>query len=285
MSSNIRRAAAVSLFVAAGTLAARAESTTWLDRVNFYRATASLPPVEEDAELSRAVLLHARYMIRHGIVKHEEQRGDRDTTADGAAAAASSNLAGSSRIDESDAWAIDSWMQAPFHAIGILDPALTRVGFGIEHAHTASLQTAAGLDVIRGRRSDPSSVHYPIVWPANGAVVPIAAHVEEYPSPLTSCTGYTAPAGLPLIIQLGPNATPHVRASAILEGNRSLAHCVFDGGTYWNRDDGERRLGRSILASRGAIVMIPRDPLRPGANYRATVDVNGLRIDWTFSVR
>ena len=275
----------MSLFVSATTLVSRADSSSWLDRVNFYRKTASLPPVEEDTELSRAVLLHARYMIRHGVVKHEEQRGDRDATVDGAAAAAASNLAGSSRIDEPDAWAIDSWMQAPFHALGILDPALTRVGFGIEHAHTASLQTAAGLDVIRGRRSDSSSAHYPIVWPAAGAVVPITTHVEEYPSPLTSCAGYTAPAGLPLIIQLGPDATTHVRASAIVEGNRSLAHCVFDGGTYRNRDDRERQLGRSILASRGAIVLIPREPLRPGANYRATVDINDLQIDWTFSVR
>lgn len=37
----------------------------WLDRVNFYRATAGLPPVEEDPELSGAVSEHARYMVRH----------------------------------------------------------------------------------------------------------------------------------------------------------------------------------------------------------------------------
>jgi hypothetical protein len=123
------------------------------------------------------------------------------------------------------------------------------------------------------------------VWPADGAVVPIAAHVEEYPSPLTSCPGYTAPAGLPVIVQLGRNATPRVRASAIVEGDRPLEHCVFDGSTYGNRDEGEQRLGRSILASRGAIVMIPRNPLRSGATYRAVIDVDGQRIEWAFSVR
>src|SRR5437763_6779242 len=106
------QAAAVSMLVAAATLVTRAESAAWLDRVNFYRATASLPPVEEDVELSRGVVDHARYMVRHGVVKHEERRGDRWTTAAGTAAAAASNLAGSSRIDESDSWAIDMWMQA-----------------------------------------------------------------------------------------------------------------------------------------------------------------------------
>ena len=60
---------------------------------------------------------------------------------------------------------------------------------------------------------------------------------------------------------------------------------MFDGSTYGNRDDGERRLGRSILASRGAIVMIPRNPLRSGATYRAAIDVDDQRIEWTFSVR
>ncbi|HEV3142091.1 MAG TPA: CAP domain-containing protein, partial [Vicinamibacterales bacterium] len=281
----IRHAAAVSVLAAAAVLAAHAESPAWLERVNFYRATASLPSVEEDVDLSRGIVDHARYMLRHGVVKHDERRGDRWTTADGAAAAAASNLAGSSRIDEPDSWAVDTWMQAPFHAIGILDPALSRVGFGIEHAHTSNLQTAAGLDVIRGRRVDPSSIQYPVVWPSDGAVVPIAAHVEEYPSPLVSCPGYTAPSGLPLIVQLGRDETPHVRASAFVEGDRLLEHCVFDGGTYWNPDAAERRLGRSILASRGAIVMIPRNPLRPGASYRAAVDVNDRRIEWIFSVR
>jgi hypothetical protein len=48
-------------------------------------------------------------------------------------------------------------MQAPFHALGILDPALQQVGFGIERAQRRRIQTAAGLDVIRGRSTAPTS--------------------------------------------------------------------------------------------------------------------------------
>ena len=110
-------------------------------------------------------------------------------------------------------------------------------------------------------------------------------HISEYPSPLTSCRGYEAPTGLPVIVQLGSgNQVPRVTGSWFAEGTRVLDHCIFDEGSYMNRDAGQQRLGRSILASRNAIVLIPRKPLRPGARYRAVVEVNGRLIDWTFGV-
>jgi len=257
----------------------------WLERLNRYRAAALLPPVVEDIALSGAVLQHARYMILHGIVKHSQKRHDSGATLEGAAAAAGSNLAGSIHSTEPDSWAVDTWMQAPFHALGILDPALQHVGFGIDHALSGRVQTAAGLDVTRGRSTVPLSVSYPIVWPADGASVPLATHTAEYPSPLTSCPGYKAPTGLPLIVQLGSGAAvPHVVASWFGEGERWLDHCLFDEGTYRNRDRVQQQLGRTILAARNAIVLVPREPLRSGSRYRAVVQVNGRQIDWTFTV-
>jgi hypothetical protein len=258
---------------------------TWLDRVNFYRATARLPPVVEDPALSRAVMRHARYMVMHEVVQHSENRRDTWATPEGAAAAAVSNLAGSSLPTEPDDWAVDIWMQAPFHAIGILDPSLRRVGFGIEHAQTGQIQTAAGLDVIRGRSAPASSVSYPILWPANGASVPLAVHIAEHPSPLTSCPGYHTPTGLPLILQLGSGGKVlHVTRSWVTAGERLLEHCVFDGGTYRNPDAAEQQIARSVLASRDAIVLIPHQPLQAGVHYRVVVEVDGRLIDWTFAV-
>jgi Cysteine-rich secretory protein family len=279
-------AGCVSLFVVAAARTPHAEEgSSWLERLNFYRATASLPPVAEDRGLSGAVSQHARYMVMHDILKHSEDRRDSWATPEGAAAAAASNLAASTRPTEPDSWAIDVWMQAPFHALGILDPALRQVGFGIYRAPRGTIQTAAGLDVIRGRSLAPPSTWYPIAWPADGATVPLVAHTDEYPSPLTSCPGYRAPTGLPLIVQLGSDGTiPHVTASWIASGERLLEHCVFDEGTYVNHDAAAQQLGRSILAARNAIVLVPREPLRHGFAYRAVVDVNGRRIDWTFRV-
>ena len=284
----LRLAACVLLLALAATSLPRPEENGgWLDRVNFYRATASLPPVVEAPLLSRDIRQHARYMVIHDAIEHA-QRSRRWSSPEGAAAAAASNLAGSTSASESDAWAVDTWMQAPFHAVGILDPALRQVGFGIHRADDGRIQTAAGLDVIRGRATAPAAgVRYPIVWPADGATVPLTAHTEEYPSPLTSCPGYRAPAGLPLIVQTGPGAgRPRVLGSFVGEGAQALEHCVFDEGTYRNQRRHEERLGRGILASRDAIVIIPRAPLRHGSTYRVVLEVAGQpRIDWQFSIR
>lgn len=278
-------AAGVCLLALAGADTPRANSGGWLERVNFYRASAALPPVVEEPSLSGAVLEHARYMVNHDVIEHAQNARRRWATADGAEAAAVSNLAGSLRDDEPEAWAVDTWMQAPFHALGILDPSLSHVGFGIHHARNGKIQTAAGLDVIRGRRGSPSAVRYPIVWPADGATVPLAAHTDESPSPLTSCPGYSAPSGLPIIVQLGPgDGVPEIMGSVIGDGGRFLDHCVFDERTYRNGNAREQALGRSILAARDAIVLIPRRPLDPGRSYRVVIEANRRRIDWTFRV-
>jgi hypothetical protein len=266
--------------------APRAEDgSSWLDRLNYYRATATLPPVAEEPSLSGAVLEHARYIVHNDLLEHSQNARKRWATAEGAAAAAVSNLAASTRPNEPESWAVDVWMQAPFHALGILDPALSRVGFGIHRASSGRIQTAAGLDVIRGRSATAASVRYPIVWPANGASVPLTSHVDEYPSPLTSCPGYSAPTGLPLIVQLGRgDGHPEIMGSVISDGEAFLEHCVFDERSYTNRHAEQQALARRILDARDAIVLIPRKPLRPGATYRVIIEVNRRRIDWTFSV-
>jgi hypothetical protein len=270
-------------FVAAD--APRADSSTWLERLNFYRASAALPPVVEEPSLSAPVLQHARYMVNHDVVEHSQNARRRWATSAGAEAAAVSNLAGSLHPDETDQWAIDTWMQAPFHALGILDPALSHVGFGIHHERNGKIQTAAGLDVIRGRRGPSTPVRYPILWPADGATVPLVAHTDEYPSPLTSCPGYSAPTGLPIIVQLGTgDGEPELMGSVISDGERYLDHCVFDENTYTNRNGREQALGRSILGARDAVILIPRRPLKPGAAYRVVIEANRRRIDWTFRI-
>ena len=279
------QAGLVFLCVCAAAAAPSDAPATWLDRVNFYRATAALPPVVEDPSLSTAVLEHARYMVQHDVVAHSQRPGARGATRSGAAAAAASNLAGSLSALEPENWAVDVWMQAPFHAIGLLDPALTHVGFGIYREPDGRIQTAAGLDVLSGRRRARRATSYPIVWPADGAWVPLTAYTDEYPNPLTSCAGYVAPAGLPLIVQLGDGGViPRVAGSSIAEEGRALDHCVFDQSSYRNDDPGQQRLGRAILASRNAIVLIPRRPLVPGLMYRAIVKVNGRSIDWHFGI-
>lgn len=265
---------------------ANAIATSWLARVNFYRAMASLPPVFEEPMLSAPVAAHARYMVANDVIQHSQNRKRSWSSREGAVAATMSNLAASTNPNEPDSWAVDAWMQAPFHAVGILDPALRKVGFGIHREHDGRrIQTAAGLDVIRGRSTRPVDTTYPIVWPANGTSVPIGMHTSEYPNPLTSCPGYTLPAGLPVIVQMGAGGgIPQVTRTSISEGTRPLEHCVFDESTYRNPNAAEQALGRRVLAFRDAIVLIPREPLQVGSSYRVLVEANGRSIDWVFTV-
>jgi hypothetical protein len=224
-------------------------------------------------------------MVRHDRIEHTQDGWRRGATRVGAAAAGASNLAGSTRDDEPDWWAVDIWMQAPFHALGILDPALTRVGFGIHRARGGRIQTAAGLDVLRGRAHPEAAVHYPILWPGNGASVPLTQHESEYPDPLASCPGYAAPSGLPLIVQLGSGGkVPHVLGSYVGDDAGALEHCTFAETTYVNGNSDAQALGRAILAARDAIVIVPRAPLRRGLTYRVILEVAAeRRIDWRFS--
>jgi uncharacterized protein YkwD len=257
---------------------------SWLARLNFYRSMAMLPPVAEDPALSVGPLDHARYMVRHDVIKHVEGPLDAWATLAGAKAAAVSNLAGSWKA-EPDAWAIDNWMQAPFHAIGILDPALKDVGFGIFRENNGQIQTAAALDVIHGRVEN-SEARFPVLWPAHGTSVPIGAHTSEYPSPLSSCSGYSSPAGLPLIVQLGSGGlVPTGTKSMVWLGKQKVEHCIFDETTYRNPNAADEQLGRSILAARDAIVIVPKYPLKPGATYRVALESSGHKIDWSFKVQ
>lgn len=58
----------------------------------------------------------------------------------------------------------------------------------------------------------------------------------ESPDPLTSCPGYTAPTGPPIILQLGSfSFVPNVSATSFTQDGAPLEHCVYDETTYQTR--------------------------------------------------
>jgi hypothetical protein len=256
----------------------------WLGQVNFYRFTANLPPVAENPAWSVGNALHARYGVKTDTLQHDEDPGSPWYTSEGQAAAQKSNIAATFGLQANDAWAIATWMQAPFHALGILDPRLTHVGHGLYREADGGLQTASGLDVLRGLNY-ALIPRYPVLWPAHGAVIPLTYHWGSYPDPLASCPGYTSPSGLPLLVQLGPgNLTPTVTASSFSRAGLPLQHCVFTEATYSHPDGAAQSLGRAILGPRDAVVLVPRAPLSPGAAYTVSIAANGVTHTWTFAV-
>ena len=271
----------------------------WLAYVNYYRALACLPAVAENAAYSDGDQKHARYMVRNDIVDHTESMVKPWYTPEGAAAGLASNVMGvqgpGSINYYTDEQGIDFWMRGPFHALAILDPKLLQTGFGtfreVGNNTIDDVQMAAALDVNRGLGSVPSSVTFPIKWPSDGTTVNLKSYDGiESPDPLTSCPGYTAPSGLPIILQLGAgNAVASggpspVTQFSLTEGATPRESCEFDENNYQNPDSNLQNIGQQVLNTRDAIVIVPRNPLTPGATYTVSVTANSQVYTWSFTV-
>lgn len=257
----------------------------WLGYLNGYRQQAGLPAVTENMSWSTGGADHARYTVKNDILQHNEEVGNPWFTPDGQAAAQASNLMASWNSQTSDKSAIDSWLQAPFHAVGMLDPALRQVGYGSYREDDGGLQMSASLDVLRGAGEIPPDINFPIYWPGSGMVIDHTSFTSETPNPLTSCPGYTAPSGFPVILQIGPgDLSPVVTDHAFLQGDSPLEHCLFTETTYNNPNSSQQDTARAILDGRDAIVLIPRQPLIPGVQYTVSITANGVPYSWSFRV-
>jgi hypothetical protein len=264
---------------------------SWLAFVNYYRGLAQLPAVAEDPALTNGAQKHAHYMILNNVVEPMELLSDRlGYTSEGAAAAANSLLLGSTTSATTDEQALAYWMQGPFHALGILDPALQRTGFGSDrNSGGAIIQMATALNIVSGLNPNSVSVDtYPVMWPSDGMTVYLRTYTQgtDAPEPLTSCPGYLSPTGLPLLLQIGNGSlsTVSVTSSTLRLGATPVEHCVFTENTYINYDSALQTGGRAVLGTRDAIVLIPRYPLTGGATYAVSVTANGRVYQWSFMV-
>ena len=251
-------------------------SPGWLTRLNFWRSTASVPPVTANATWSNGDYLHSLYMIKNQEVAHSEIAGHPYYTAAGNTAAQKGNIEVSSTTSATDQHAIDWWMGAPFHAMGMMDPRLKSTGFGAYREVRSGWEAGFALDVIRGNSFTGGT--WPVVWPGNGTTVPLRSYGGgEFPDPLSACTGYSAPTGLPVFIEVGGNVATTAGSVHSFTGNGvPLAHCVIEST--------HNPALSSYLASRGGVIVIPKAPLSPGVTYVVTLTVNGVLHTWRFAV-
>jgi hypothetical protein len=258
----------------------------WLVYVNQFRILANLPQLTENVTWSAGGVLHSRYMVKEDEITHYESASSLWYTQEGYDAGRNGNVAVSSSTSYPDESAIDLWMTGPFHAVGILDPQLVQTGFGSYRENSGTWKTGATLDVLRGLGSLPSGINFPIYFPKSGGQTWLTSFGGyESPDPLTSCPGYSAPTGSPVILQLGSGSvTPNVTFSSFRQGNTNLEHCVFDETNYVNSNSVSQSLGRNVLNSRDAIVMMPRNPLVVGQTYIVTITANGQTYTWSFLV-
>ena len=262
----------------------------WQTVLNYYRAAARLPALTENTGWSAGALNHAQYMVKNDVLASSEDISNTWYSPAGATEAANSNLMLSDNVSVTDRQALDFWMSKPFHALGLLDPALLSTGFGSYREDAGPFdpyRMGAVADVRQGIGFIPGSVSFPIAWPSHNSTVTLTSYDgNEQPDPLTSCPGYSAPSGLPILLQVGPGgSTFTVGTHSIQQGNLSLPHCAFTSNSYINGlDPALQTLGRQILAASDAVVLIPQTPLIPGNSYTVSIVVNSQTYVWTFFV-
>ncbi len=265
-------------------------ATDWRSVLSYYRASARLPALSENTNWSVGAANHAHYMVSNDVLANTENPATPWYSSAGATEAANSNLMLSDNVNSTDQQALDFWMAKPFHALGLLDPALLVTGFGSFREDGGPFdpyRMGAVMDVRQGLGAIPGSVSFPILWPGHNTTVYLTSYDgNEQPDPLTSCPGYSAPSGLPIIVQAGPGgSTITVGAHTIMQGNTSLPHCAFTSTTYINAlDPALQSLGQQILAASDAVVLIPQQPLIYGQSYTVSIVVNGQTLVWAFRV-
>jgi hypothetical protein len=243
--------------------------------LNAWRISTGLSTLSENTTYSAGDYDHAVYMVKNDLVTHYETPGTPYYTTDGDTAARNSNIYVSSSTSTTDEQAIDWWMGAPFHSMGMMDPRLTSTGFGSYRQVKSGWDMGAALDVVRGNSFTGGT--FPVYFPANGSSEPLTTFSgNEFPDPLQACSGYTMPTGLPVYLELGGNVSTVAGSTHSFTGNGSpLEHCVIDSTNS--------ALG-SYLVGRGGVIVIPRQPLQSGVTYTVALTVNGAPYTWSFTV-
>lgn len=246
----------------------------WLDRLNAWRGASGVSTLLEDPTWSQGDYNHSLYMVKNDAVTHYEVSGMPYYTPEGDTAARHGNIQVSSTTSKTDDSAIDWWMAAPFHQLGMMDPRLSSTGFGAYRQVKSGWQAGFTLDTLRGNSF--SGGNYPVFFPGNGSSVPLSSYGGgEFPDPLQGCPGYSAPTGLPVTIQVGGNVATTITAHSFTGNGLALAHCVIDSTNG--------AVG-SNLVSREAAILIPQQPLLVGVQYVVSLTVNGAAYQWSFTI-
>jgi uncharacterized protein YkwD len=293
-----RRSVAAGTATASRTTAEGAATAAkpWLARINFFRSLAKLKPVAENPALSRGDYDHARYLVKNfgGLIRRNDALGalmhtespDRPWyTPEGLKAAQNSDVEQwyDSHPTASPAMTnpVNDWIRGPFHRLSILDPRLTEAGYGV-YCEAGVCASALELPHSWSPASAPAE---PVMFPAPGTAIPFSRMITgEWPDPLASCPNYRSPAGLPITLQLGIFVPALLTSHALAVLGAPVEHCAFDSATYTGRNPDDQKWARNVLAAYGAIVLVPRAPLRRGATYSVSVTANGQNYDWSFTV-
>jgi hypothetical protein len=301
-----------------------------IDRINFYRMAAGVPPVTTTQSINAACVKHSTYIVKNRIQGsdaiflqdrlrnlalvpgvREESVGNQWYTEEGAAAARQGYVIRGATAPADGAALIDQIASMGFSAFLVVNPQLSTIGYG-QYCDgsdcAATFTTDFGLEKPEFRRLYDSSevamwnphlgklrfVHArlrkPVEMPPAGFTLPIAAYDGgANPDPLSSCLGYSAPSGVPIILALGASVEgeeAEVKASKHLleEDGVEVESCAFDASSYANPNGYDQRIARDQLQENGAIVVVSKAPFKAGHSYAVSITADGQKYDWSFRV-
>jgi hypothetical protein len=276
--------------------AAAPAETDWLGRINEIRAASQLPPVVEEPAWSAGILAHLNYLAHTSpeletgpyASAHTENPASPAYSEAGAYQAEHSNLGSAG----SNVGAIDVWLGAPFHAIGILRPALRQVAFARDPT-----SGEAGLNVISGlEESNLFAENVPppqqVLFPGPGSTIDLNRFLGESPSPIETCEAqhpgadYSSP-GLPLIALLSEPAAPGLTATLTEPDGTKVSStgpdlCTVTAEDFVTHDPVYGPTGKDILETDQAVFVISRVPLVKGAYAVDIAQPGHPDIAWSF---
>ena len=297
-----------------------------LSRWNYYRAAAGVPRIAADPALNQAALHHAKYLVMNhlgagdGVVSddrltetgwnasaHSESVGNRWYTEDGEKWARGANVIRGSTVPTDGAAMVDEQV-ARADSLAVLNPQLAAVGFGLHCAkddcagvivYRYGLPKAQFFALYEGNAMDwnallgtmPYTVarlRKPLEFPSGAIEFPVRAYRGgEFPDVLSGCSGYSVPAGVPIVLELGAPASGEdvkIASDSLKDGSMQLETCSFDAASYANPDGYQQGRARELLHAAGAVVVIPKNPLQPGHKYEVSIVADSQPYSWSFSV-
>jgi class 3 adenylate cyclase/tRNA A-37 threonylcarbamoyl transferase component Bud32 len=288
-------------------------------RLNFFRNQMGLPPVRGDFAGHDANTNQALSLIQNALA--QASAGGRGggfanrprswiiaDSPDEVAAAESAPIrlmVFNPPAPMNGAKFLNHMMFMPFTSLRLLDPQLREASFG---GGCLSGNCAAVLSVTRGlARPVRLRLYEPTGGggdEAGGSPTPVEAHLKEpfqfpapeqttmilayhggdWPNPLAACPGYTTPTGPAIIIQLGaePGAPPSVSSHTFERAGLRLEHCAIDANAFAAVGGPAGVAGSRLLREMGAVMLIPREQLAPGATYNVSIAAGGKNYSWSF---
>jgi hypothetical protein len=241
-----------------------------VERMNFYRKAAGLEPVTLDPALGKGCSLHAQYLATNakdpsteGLGMHNEDPKLPGYTAEGAKAGKASVI-----FPTGDpVAAVDRWMASLFHRVPLLDPTLTKVGFGF--AKGGKWGGYVVLDTISGRGGKEAAT--PILYPADRQKDVPLLFGKEYPPPIPE--EKEDKAGYPITVIFA-------RKAEVKGVTATLQDSAMKEVPVWLSTPEEPAGGHKNY-QRNTICLIAQAPLQPNTTYTVTVKAQVDKKEWS----